>query len=156
MTEKNNEQKLKLEQGLEALKTDLLVILKNNKQVIIEKTNTFILKAYEHFLKYGDSDIFKRLFFVRVGNTTLFNKLSLRAFFEYNDIIFVYNVKKDSLKLAYTDPEKKGKPLNTSYTEYRAMPKESLTPEQKEQRLFEKVASLTDEQKARLKAYLKN
>lgn len=142
-------------QALYILQKDLLTILQNTKEVKIDKTNLFIEKAYNHFLDYGDTSIFKKLFFIKSGKTTLYNRLGLRAFFEENSIAFSYNVKKDSLKIAYYDTEAKGKPLKVSYRDFMSN-KPKLTKEEKEKRLFEKVNNLTDDEKARLLAYIRN
>lgn len=155
-----NENKKEIEKnivGLETLLKDILAV-KLASKTIQGKTNTFILKAIEHVKKYGDTSIFKRLFFLKVGKSYAYNTLNLKAYFEENGVCFLYNVKKDSLKI-FGDYEN----ITETYLEYlerkkkeRRLELETETQEKKIERLFKsKIESLSESEKVLLKEYLK-
>lgn len=144
------------EKALLALASELASIKQASKQ-IQEKTSIFILKAIEHCRKYGDSSLFKKVFFLKVGKVYLYNSLNLKQYFLENDVFFLYNVKKDSLKIFGNWQE-----INESYLEYLERKKKErqalLLNESKEgkiERLFKsKIESLDKTEMALLKAYI--
>lgn len=156
----SNENKKEIEKnitGLETLLKDILSI-KLASKTIAEKTNIFLLKAFEHVKRYGDTSIFKRLFFLKVGKTYAYNTLNLKQYFEENSVCFAYNVKKDSLKV-FGNYES----IKETYLEYlerkkqeRRLEIETETKEKKIERLFKsKIESLSESEKTLLKEYIK-
>lgn len=151
-------------ESLLALASTLKTILENSKKANrVDLTNTFIIKAWSHYEKYGDSSIFKKLFFIRIDNSTLYNRLNLKAYFKSQGFDFDYNVKTDSLVIMKAMSKNDCKLLQT-FKEYN----ESLENEKKKARLNEsnqeKLArlykarfdKLTKSDKAILITFLKN
>lgn len=144
------------EKALIALASELAGIKQATKQ-IQEKTSIFILKAIEHCKKYGDTSLFKKVFFLKIGKVYLYNSLNLKNYFLENDVFFLYNVKKDSLRI-FGD----WKDIKESYLEYLERKKKekqaSLLNESKEgkiERLFKsRIESLDKTELALLKAYI--
>lgn len=144
------------EKALLALANELANIKQASKQ-IQEKTSIFILKALEHCKKYGDTSIFKKVFFLKIGKVYLYNSLNLKNYFLENEVFFLYNVKKDSLKIFGNWKE-----IKESYKEYlerkrKEKQKERLSekPEEKIERLFKsKIESLDKSELALLKVYI--
>lgn len=84
--------------GLVAIANDLANFI-NTRKNFLDKSSDFIAKAIKVFLNYNDIDLLKKAFFIRVGNTTLYNKLQVVDYFDAFDICFKYNVKLDTLKV---------------------------------------------------------
>lgn len=155
-TQKNTKEQLLNEKALLALASELAGIKQASKQ-IQEKTSIFILKAVEHCKKYGDTSLFKKVFFLKTGKVYLYNSLNLKNYFLENDVFFLYNVKKDSLKIFGNWKE-----LQESYIEYLERKKKERqalllneTKENKIERLFKnKIESLDKTELELLKAYL--
>lgn len=144
------------EKALIALASELARIKQASKQVK-EKTNSFLIKSVEHCKKYGDTSLFKKVFFLKIGKVYLYNALSLKAYFSEQSVYFEYNAKKDSLRIFG-----EWKELKESYLEYLERKKKErqadLLNESKEskiERLFKsKIESLDKTELELLKAYL--
>lgn len=157
MTEQNKKEIEKNYNGLLILLKEIVSIRLASKTVQ-DKTNTFLIKAVEHVKKYGDTSIFRKLFFLKVGKTYAYNTLNLKNYFEENGVCFVYNVKKDSLKI-FGNYEN----IKETYLDYLERKKQERreelateTKEQKIERLFKsKIESLSESEKVLLKEYLK-
>ena len=145
------------EQAIIALAKELAGIKQANR-LIIEKTNAFLIKAIEHCKKHGDTSLFKKVFFIKAGNGILYHAIGLKSYFEDNGVCFVYNVKKDSLRIFG-----EWKDIKETFKEYRERIKaerqaERLAekPDEKITRLFKnKIDALTDAEKTLLKNYIK-
>lgn len=122
MTQKEQE-KNQLENTLKELQKDLLKGLEFNR-LKSEKISDFLKIAMGYFVKYKDKNFLKNLFFLKVGNTTLFNKLGLRQYYLEQEVVIEYNAKKEKLWIAGNFEE-----IKESFLEY----KERMRQEQKEQ-----------------------
>lgn len=96
MTE--NTQEKKDFTGVLALLHEIREILVKKKQ-INEKTSTLLLKVHQHYIKYHDSDVFRKVFFEKVGGISAYAALGLKSYYEENGVCFLYNANKDSLKV---------------------------------------------------------
>ena len=155
-TKTTKEQELN-EKALLALAHELAGIKQASKQVQV-KTNTFLIKAIEHCKKYGDTSLFKKVFFLKIGKVYLYNALGLKTYFSEQEVYFDYKASKDSLKIFGN-----WKDIKETYLEYLERKKKekqaerlSEKPDEKIARLFKnKIDALSDAEKTLLKNYIK-
>lgn len=153
---KQNKEQFTSEKALIALANELAGIKQASKQVA-SKTSIFLIKAIEHCKKYGDTSLFKKVFFIKIGKVYLYNSLNLKNYFSEQSVYFEYKASKDSLKI-FGD----WKDIQESYLEYLERKKKErqalLLNESKEgkiERLFKsKIESLDKTELELLKAYL--
>lgn len=91
-------EKENLKKAIEELKEDILKGLSFNA-LKDDKISDFLKLALSYFNRFKDKSFLISLFFKKVGNTTLYNKLNLKAYFMDNSCLIEYNVKKDKLFL---------------------------------------------------------
>lgn len=167
MTEKkeikqvNVEEQTKIEeQSIIAIANDLKNILQaSKKQSVIDKTSLFLDKALQHCLKCGDTSLFKKVFFIKVDNSNLYNRLGLCKYFEEHDVCFMYNVKKDSLKIFgnWKDLSESFKDWKERIKNEQASIKASLSKEDSLKLKFEnKVKTLKPEEITLFKLFLES
>lgn len=135
------------------------ILQASKKQAIIDKTSLFIVKAFEHCKKHGDTSLFKKVFFIKVDNTTLYNKLGIAKYLEDNNVMFLYNVKKDSLKVfgEWKDIKETFKEYKERVKKEMEKEKASLSKEQALENLFNsKIKNMSKEELELFKVFLKN
>lgn len=152
-----DEKLTQLESAIDEITKEIIQGLSFNR-VKTEKVSEMIVLAIRHYTKAKDKRLFKKIFFQKVGKTTLFSLLHLKDYFLDYGVAFEYNAKKDMFWVAGNPAD-----IQDTFLDWKEKEKtrkrqenEKLTDKEKLEKRFKKsFESLTKKQKEILLALLK-